>query len=295
MDAKTDAEIRKSMTSEQIQLERKLTCEAIDGAIAFGRQNTNPPPGDDHWLAPFWKIGRQQAELEALASISDAAQAPDDLDELKRAMCVVGVVGQIDGHDVIRRGSALDVIEQRMLRAAPVCPTAAAPSMLTDEGMIHRPDLARENLAVWYGPMPESNGKTNWTAILHNGDIATGITLDRSEYPDRVRYEADRARWLIGELVEEPFILDYDADKHSGYVKPAAPTPTVAADAAAPSEPAKISDAQLNEAIRAAEKKLDIVWFVPDDSETFAWRTTNTDERSKFARALVDALQGAAQ
>jgi hypothetical protein len=79
-------------------------------------------------------------------------------------------------------------------------------------------------LSVWYGPMPESNGKSNWTAILHNGDIASGITLDRSEYPDRVRYEADRARWLIGELPEEPFILNYDADKHSGYVKPAAPS-----------------------------------------------------------------------
>jgi hypothetical protein len=78
-------------------------------------------------------------------------------------------------------------------------------------------------LAVWYGPMPESNGKTNWTAILHNGDFATGITLDRSEYPDRVRYEADRARWLIGEMVEEPLILDYDAEKRSDYVAPPAP------------------------------------------------------------------------
>jgi hypothetical protein len=63
-----DHEIRKSMTSEQIQLERKLTCDAIDGAIAFGYQNTNQPPSDDHWLAPFWKIGRKQAELETASS-----------------------------------------------------------------------------------------------------------------------------------------------------------------------------------------------------------------------------------
>lgn len=77
-------------------------------------------------------------------------------------------------------------------------------------------------LAVWYGAMPESNGKTNWTAILHRGDFASGMTIDRSEYPDRVRYEADRVRWLIGELAEEPFILDYDADKHSGYAAPRA-------------------------------------------------------------------------
>jgi hypothetical protein len=77
-------------------------------------------------------------------------------------------------------------------------------------------------LTVWYGSLPESNGKTNWTAILHSGDIASGMTIDQSEYPERVRYAADRVRWLIGDLDKEPWILDYDADKHSGYV---APTP----------------------------------------------------------------------
>ena len=77
-------------------------------------------------------------------------------------------------------------------------------------------------LTVWYGAMPESNGKTNWTAILHRKgeQVWDGITIDRSEYPDRVRYEADRMRYLIGELTEEPDILAYDADKHSGYVAP---------------------------------------------------------------------------
>lgn len=77
-------------------------------------------------------------------------------------------------------------------------------------------------LTVWYGSMPESNGKSNWTAILHRqGEcISTGITIDRSEFSDRVRYEADRMRHLIGELQEEPDILAYDANKHSGYVPP---------------------------------------------------------------------------
>lgn len=74
-------------------------------------------------------------------------------------------------------------------------------------------------LTVWYGPMPESNGKSNFTAILmrKGGSITDGITIDRSEYPDRVRYEADRIRYLIGEITQSPFILDYDADLHSGY------------------------------------------------------------------------------
>lgn len=80
--------------------------------------------------------------------------------------------------------------------------------------------MSQPELTVWYGSMPESNGKSNWTALLHRkGDVFGGITLDRSEYPDRVRYEADRARYLIGELVDEPCILDYDADLHSGYVR----------------------------------------------------------------------------
>ena len=87
-------------------------------------------------------------------------------------------------------------------------------------------DVAQPELAVWCGAMPESNGKSNYTARLHRKgeSLLSGvtITLDRSEYPDRVRYEADRVRYLIGELPTEPDILAYDPDKHSGY---AAPTP----------------------------------------------------------------------
>lgn len=77
-------------------------------------------------------------------------------------------------------------------------------------------------LTVWYGAMPETTGASNFTAILYRkgGDMCDGITIDRSEYPDRVRYEADRARYLIGELKDRPFILGYDADKHSGYTHP---------------------------------------------------------------------------
>lgn len=76
-------------------------------------------------------------------------------------------------------------------------------------------------LTVWYGSMPESNGRTNWTAILHRKNESKsldGLTIDRSEYPDRVKYAADRVRYLLGELVERPCISDYDSEKHSGYV-----------------------------------------------------------------------------
>lgn len=69
--------------------------------------------------------------------------------------------------------------------------------------------------------MPETNGKTNYTAMLHRvGDFTSGITLAVSEYPDRVRYEADRMRYMLGVIEQEPCILDYDANKHSGYKGP---------------------------------------------------------------------------
>jgi hypothetical protein len=64
-------------TNAQILFERKLTCEAINGAMAFGYQNTNPPPEADHWLAPFWNIGRKQAALEAKIAAAEKQEPVD--------------------------------------------------------------------------------------------------------------------------------------------------------------------------------------------------------------------------
>lgn len=81
-------------------------------------------------------------------------------------------------------------------------------------GLAARSTAKRQpELAVWFDSMPESNGKKNWTVLLHRKDAAfwdDSITLERSEYYDRARYEADRARFLIGEIDKEPCIPDYD-------------------------------------------------------------------------------------
>lgn len=59
-------------TNAQILKERELTTSAINGAMAFGHQNTNPPPDESHWLAPFWKMGREKADAEeALRNLLD--------------------------------------------------------------------------------------------------------------------------------------------------------------------------------------------------------------------------------
>ena len=99
-----------------------------------------------------------------------------------------------------------------------------------------QPVAAAPALTVWEGPMPESNGRQNYTAVLHRKEsegfdlFTDGFQFARSEYPDRTRYEADFMRWLIGEREVKPELWDdcYDMDKHSGYVKPAAPAAPVA-------------------------------------------------------------------
>lgn len=80
-------------------------------------------------------------------------------------------------------------------------------------------------LVVWFGSMPESNGKTNWTAMLYrkHGTFTDGFTIDRSEYHDRVRYSADCVRHLIGELKEAPDILAYDENLCSAPSREQAP------------------------------------------------------------------------
>lgn len=88
----------------------------------------------------------------------------------------------------------------------------------------HQPESKPQNpLTVWFGPMPESNGRTNWTAILmpKGGRIWDGITLDRSEFKDRVRYTADRVRYLLGEYEEEPDLLAYDENLQEHLVQEA--------------------------------------------------------------------------
>ena len=147
----------------------------------------------------------------------------------------VAVGWMLDNKSEILRKAGVDTEKLRALLDNQNCPNCKVcvgnPYMpkgcMIDNGQYepaaqHQP--APVALTVWYGSMPESNGKTNWTAILHRkGEPVyegVNITLDRSEYPDRVRYEADRMRYLIGELTEEPDILDYDDKLHSGYVYP---------------------------------------------------------------------------
>lgn len=153
-----------------------------------------------------------------------------------------------------------DKAELRALLDAPI-PFPGYPPVPEDRKLpAAQPQGEPVALGVWYGPMPESNGKTNWTAILHRKDEcwSEGITIDRSEYPDRVRYEADRMLHLIGVLKDAPDILAYDADKHSGYVKSEHPAPVAVV------MPARIASDHLNEMAQGWNACIDAVTRLND-------------------------------
>jgi hypothetical protein len=48
------------------------------------------------------------------ATSAHSARDSEAMEELRRVLAGVGVVGQIDGHDVIRRLSVLDLVDRRI-------------------------------------------------------------------------------------------------------------------------------------------------------------------------------------
>lgn len=94
---------------------------------------------------------------------------------------------------------------------------------MNEVNAIERPAMPigtnQPRLTVRLQSFPESNGKRNWTAMLVRVDAwdglignCGGITIGCGELWNRVAYEAERARFLIGERDTEPFILDYGDD-----------------------------------------------------------------------------------
>lgn len=71
------------------------------------------------YVPPGYAIdGVAMRDERVLRFVAAAPAAPGagvgvDAEELRRALCQIGVVGNIDGHDVIRRESVLDIIDRR--------------------------------------------------------------------------------------------------------------------------------------------------------------------------------------
>lgn len=61
-------------SADNMNARTEAVLAAVDGAIAFGRLNINPPPSGSHWLARFWNIGRQLAEQEGPKQLPSAIE-----------------------------------------------------------------------------------------------------------------------------------------------------------------------------------------------------------------------------
>jgi hypothetical protein len=92
-------------------------------------------------------------------------------------------------------------------------------SAASSDTTVSNPALLQPRLTVKLRSFPESNGRQNWTAMLVRVDPWTGlvgscggITVARGELWNRVAYEAERTKLLIGERNTEPDILDYGDD-----------------------------------------------------------------------------------
>ena len=94
----------------------------------------------DELLSQQAALAEAQAEvarLRALANETQPAPAQDgdrtpkcvDVDELRRVICGIGVVGEIDGHSVIRRDSVVEMIDRRMASVRAACGVLAVDAL----------------------------------------------------------------------------------------------------------------------------------------------------------------------
>jgi hypothetical protein len=90
-----------------------LFSDAISGALAFGAQNTNPPPAG-HWLERFWQMGRAE---RALSEAAPPAAEPPSTPEMAAMWQKLG--SPLTGDEFQRHVTAI------LLRFAP--PPAAEP------------------------------------------------------------------------------------------------------------------------------------------------------------------------
>ncbi|MFB4400662.1 hypothetical protein [Pseudomonas inefficax] len=67
---------------------KRLLCDAIIGAMAFGKQNSNLPP-EGHWGKEFWDIGRAEGALQEELTLA-LRLARKELDACQRVIHYAG-------------------------------------------------------------------------------------------------------------------------------------------------------------------------------------------------------------
>lgn len=106
-------------------------------------------------------------------------------------MCVIGVVGQIDGHDVIRRGSVLDIIEQRKLLSA----TSQAPVADAARGE----PMADSRVVCWAVPNKDGSAPTfgkGWMfSPVKQGNATMALVIAPAQQPARASEAGEVPEW----------------------------------------------------------------------------------------------------
>ncbi len=157
-------------------------------------------------------VDAREKGMKAITSIRQAI-ADFEKQEPVGALTLGGIIDTSDGleyegWDVEWDTKVIEALQEKLVTSDSV------------EVMLYtHPQPKREPLTVRLISFPESNGKTNWTAMFVRAqpwdglmNNAGGITIDRGECWNRVAYSAERARFLLGERATEPSIMDYCKD-----------------------------------------------------------------------------------
>jgi hypothetical protein len=89
-----------------------LLCNAIIGAMAFGKQNGNPPP-EGHWGKEFWDIGRAEGALQE--ELTQALRlARKELDACQRVIHYAGGFDPAYVNDAKAAIKAADVVLEKI-------------------------------------------------------------------------------------------------------------------------------------------------------------------------------------
>lgn len=92
-------------------------CDSITGAMAFGYQNTNPPP-EGHWAKQFWDIGR--AEGEARERLTAALKL--NRENLRACQATIHYAGGFDPAYVNDAQAAMKVADEVLAKYPPLNP-----------------------------------------------------------------------------------------------------------------------------------------------------------------------------
>lgn len=86
--------------------------DAVVGALAFGAQNTNPPPSD-HWATRFWEIGREERDLhEELVAVLKLTR-----ENLRACQATIHLAGGFDSAYVNDAQAAMAVADAVLAKA----------------------------------------------------------------------------------------------------------------------------------------------------------------------------------